>query len=63
MHLILSTDEQRLLEEILEERHLALQREIARTDHRDFKQKLRHNEELIDSMLGRLRGDVTAKAS
>ncbi len=63
MELILSAQEERLLEEILEEKDLSLQREIARTDHREFKQTLRNNEQLIESMLARLRVDVAAKAS
>lgn len=63
MELTLSTQEERLLEEILEEKSLSLQREIARTDHREFKQTLRNNEQLIESMLARLRVDVAAKAS
>jgi hypothetical protein len=63
MELILSAQEQRLLEDILEERHLALQREIARTDHREFKQALRNNEKLIESMLSRLRSSVATRAS
>jgi len=63
MELTLSTQEERLLEEILEEKYLSLQREIARTDHREFKQTLRNNEQLIGSVLARLRVDVAAKAS
>ena len=63
MELILSAQEERLLEEILEEKDLSLQREIARTDHREFKQTLRNNEQFIESMLARLRVDIAAKAS
>lgn len=63
MELTLSTEEQRLLEEILEARYKALQREIAHTDHREFKQMLRGNETLIEAMLGRLRTAAMAKAS
>jgi len=31
-------------------------KEIAHTDHREFKQGLRKNERLLDSLLSRLRG-------
>ena len=63
MELILSTEEERLLEDILEERYLILQREIARTDHREFKQILRAKEKLIESILSRLRAAALPKAS
>jgi hypothetical protein len=63
MELILSAEEQRLLEQILEERHLALQREIARTDRREFKVTLRNNERLIESILSRLRTQLMTQAS
>lgn len=63
MELTLSMEEQRLLEEILEARYNTLQPEIAHTDHREFKQMLRRNETLIESMLSRLRTAAVAKAS
>lgn len=63
MELTLSMEEQRLLEQILEARYNTLQREIAHTDHREFKQMLRRNETLIESMLSRLRTAAVAKAS
>jgi uncharacterized protein YutE (UPF0331/DUF86 family) len=63
MELILSAQEQELLEEILEARNRLLQKEIAHTDHREFKQKLRDNEKLIEAILERLRTASTAKAS
>lgn len=56
MELILNTDEQELLLSILEQRHRELLKEIAHTDHHEFKQGLRKNEKLLDSMLCRLRG-------
>jgi len=55
MELRLSTEEQQLLLEILEQRHRELLKEISRTDHHQFKQALRKNEQLFDSMLNRLR--------
>lgn len=62
MELILSDEEQELLEQILEHRHSGLQKEIAHTDHREFKQMLRKDDELIESMLNRVRKTVLAKA-
>jgi hypothetical protein len=63
MELTLSAQEQHLLEQILEARYRALQKEIAHTDHREFKQTLRDNEKLIEAMLERLRTASIAKAS
>jgi hypothetical protein len=63
MELLLTPQEHELLQKILEQRHLELQKEISHTDHREFKQTLRNHEKLIESMLSRLRGEVTAKAS
>ncbi len=61
MELRLSAQEQQLLEEILEARYRVLQKEIAHTDHREFKQTLRENEKLIESILSRLQ--TVAQAS
>jgi hypothetical protein len=58
MELILNTEEQELLLSILEQRHRELLKEIAHTDHHEFKHGLRKNEKLLDSMLCRLRGAV-----
>lgn len=58
MELKLSAEEQGLLQTILEERHQELLKEIAHTDHREFKQGLRKNEKLLDSILSRLRGSA-----
>ncbi len=63
MELRLSAQEQQLLEEILEARYRVLQKEIAHTDHREFKQTLRDNEKLIESILSRLRTASMAEAS
>ena len=58
MELILTSEEQQLLLDILEERHRALLKEMWHTDHREFKQTLRRNEQLLESILGRLHGAV-----
>jgi len=51
MKLELSAEEQQLLLQILEQRHFELQKEISHTDHREFKEVLRKNEKLIESVL------------
>ena len=56
MALILTTEEQEFLASILEHRHRELLKEISHTDHHNFKQTLRKNEKLLESMLSRLRG-------
>jgi hypothetical protein len=55
MELVLNRDEQQLLMELLERRHRELQTEIPHTDHREFKASLRQRENVIESLLGRLR--------
>jgi hypothetical protein len=55
MELVLNSDEQQLLMELLERRHRELQTEITHTDHREFKASLRQREKVIESLLGRLR--------
>jgi hypothetical protein len=63
MELLLSAEEQELVIESLEQRHRELQKEISHTDHREFKQTLRKNEKMIESVLNRLRVGVNARAS
>ena len=60
MEFTLNPDERQLLLEVLEQRHRELLKEIWHTDHREFKQALRRNESLLESMLNRLR-DVPAE--
>jgi hypothetical protein len=55
MELTLTTEEWELLSEILSERHRALLREIAHTDHREFKLALLERERLLESLVNRLR--------
>lgn len=55
MELTLNIEEQKLLLSILDWRHEELLNEIAHTDHREFKQELRKDERLIDSLLNRVR--------
>jgi hypothetical protein len=63
MELSLNAEERELLVQILEQRHLEVQKEISHTDYRDFKQARRRNEGLIESMLGRLRAGAVVKAA
>ena len=63
MDLSLNAEERELLLQVLEQRHLELQKEISHTDHRDFKQTLRRNEGLIESILGRLRTEAGGKVA
>ena len=58
MELILSDEEREFLFNILEQRHQELLKEIAHTDRREFKQALRKNEQLLDCLIGRLRGEA-----
>ena len=63
MELVLSAEERELLAEILERRLRELQNEISHTDHREFRELLRGREKRLESMLGRLRMSVGARAS
>ncbi|HEY3930723.1 MAG TPA: hypothetical protein VGL89_20285 [Candidatus Koribacter sp.] len=55
MELLLTAEEHELLISILEHRHRDLMKEIWHTDHREFKELLRRQERLIESMISRLR--------
>lgn len=54
MELTLSIEERDLLLNILEERHRELLNEIWHTDNHEFKQYLRRNEQLLESVVSRL---------
>ena len=56
MELRLSEEEQEFLLQILEQRQRELLNEIVHTDRREFKQGLRRYEELLESLVSRLRG-------
>lgn len=55
MDLTLTYEEIELLASILEQRHSELIKEIAHTDHHEFRQALRRNERMLESILVRLR--------
>ena len=54
MEILVSDEEYGLLTEILQERHAALRREIARTDHHEFKQMLKERNQLLERLLEKL---------
>jgi hypothetical protein len=55
MELILSSEEGKFLMEVLEDRHRELLRELAHTDHRDYKLLLKNNAKFLESILDKLR--------
>ena len=54
MQMILSDEERVLLTEILQERHSALLREIARADSYEFRQTLQHREQVLEQILTKM---------
>lgn len=54
MEIHLSEAEREFLVDLLEERHLGLQREIRHTDHREFKQLLHQRLEMLELLLDRV---------
>lgn len=67
MELTLTTAEGEFLLEILEEHHRELFREIAGTDHREFRSVLKHKERLLESVVNKLEmlqpGEVMLRAA
>jgi hypothetical protein len=55
MELTLTTAEREFLLEILEEHHRELFREIARTNHHQFKSVLKNKEMLLESVVNKLK--------
>ncbi len=51
MELILTKEEKELLQEILEERHQELRRELFKTDHHQFKQVLKEKERVMEALM------------
>ncbi len=58
MEITITTEEKELLVEILQERRNTFLREISHADNRDFKRLLRRKEQLLESLLNRVRADV-----
>jgi hypothetical protein len=57
MGLTLTDEEEELLVNILEQRRREILKEISHTDHYEFKEILRKNDGLIESILTHLRED------
>jgi hypothetical protein len=54
MELHLSEAERELLDEILKERHMVLQREVEHTPNPDFRRLLRGRETILEDLIERL---------
>jgi hypothetical protein len=55
MELTLTCEENELLLELLQERYRDLQKEICRTDHHEFRLVLKKKEQLLESVLNKLK--------
>ena len=55
MELTVTEEERELLLSLVEHRYHEIQTEISHTDHHEFKVLLRRHEDLLESMLSRLR--------
>ena len=55
MDLSLNSEERELLLELLEERQRVMLREISRADHYEFRESLKKNERVLESVIARLR--------
>ncbi|MCU0787598.1 MAG: hypothetical protein MUC91_05315 [Verrucomicrobia bacterium] len=55
-HLELTAEEQKLLRETLERGIRDLDMEVLHTDSRDFKEMLKHRKQVLDHLLGKLKG-------
>lgn len=55
MELTLTEEEREFLLGIVDQRYREIQIEISHTDHHEFKVLLRRHEDLLESILGRLR--------
>ena len=54
MEVTFTPEEHELIAESLEEHHRELLREIARTEHREFRAVLRRREEMVQGVLNKL---------
>jgi hypothetical protein len=55
MKLTLTIEEREVLTRLLEQRHREIAKEISHTDHREFREVLRKNEDTIEGILSQLR--------
>lgn len=61
MDLQLTSAEEELIKEILEESYRELLMEIARTDHREFRHDLREREQVLKVLLNKLSGATATR--
>jgi hypothetical protein len=61
MELHLTSEERQLLQEILEERHRELLREIAHTDHHHFQELLRRKAKVLESLLEKVAAELVTR--
>jgi hypothetical protein len=61
MELHLTSDQRQLLQEILEERHRELLRELAHTDHLHFKEVLRAKAKSVESLLDKVAAELVTR--
>ena len=54
MEICVADEEYALMTEILQERHMALLREISRTDHFEFRQMLKKRNAVLERLLEKL---------
>ena len=62
MNLVLNSEEEELVRELLTEKQRVLLGEISRAEHHDFKRSLQKKETLLESLLNRLTPAQTAKS-
>ncbi len=55
MELTLTIEEREILTRLLEQRHREISKEISHTDHREFREFLRKNDNTIEGILTQLR--------
>jgi hypothetical protein len=62
MNLVLNSEEEELVRELLTEKQRVLLGEISRAEHHDFKRSLQKKETLLESLLNRLTPAEIAKS-
>ena len=61
MELHLTSDQRQLLQEIFEERHRELLREIAHTDHLHFKEVLRTKAKAVEALVDKVADELVTR--
>jgi hypothetical protein len=61
MELHLTSDQRQLLQEVLEERHRELLREIAHTDHLHFKEVLRTKAKAVEALVDKVADELVTR--